>query len=339
MRPQSLPWHESGAYSNPRLDGYCRRSRTPSAGRRGHLPRARERDLRLRRARLVRGAQAARDPRPRAGRRGRRGRRRGRRACAPGDVVAIHHHAAVRQRAGSAPPGTRRCARSSAPRGWTRAASPSTCASSASWSASCCRSTASIPSRATCTEPLACALRAQDRVGLGAARRAPGRRRRYQRPAPHRRGARPRRRAACSWPSRARDRRERALAWGAAVVRAGRAGRRRGRCTSHHPEAIAAAAAALGPGGRLLRLRAAGAGRADRGRRRRALPARADRHGVVVRRRRRHARGARAAPVGRAACGRADHAPLRGSSETGARAGGAARRERAQGGRAAVGRA
>ena len=104
------------------------------------------------------------------------------------------------------------------------------------------------PIAATCTEPLACALRAQDRVGLAprdallvvgagasgllhiAAARARGVERVLV--------AEPR-----------EDRRERAVAWGAAehdgepvdvaVV------------TSHHPDAIAAAAAALGPGGRL----------------------------------------------------------------------------------------
>ena len=105
------------------------------------------------------------------------------------------------------------------------------------------------PVTATCTEPLACALRAQDRVGLApgdallvvgagtsgllhvAAARARGVDRVLV--------AEPR-----------RERLERALAWGAeryepagsvdaAIV------------TAHHPDAIAAAAAALGAGGRL----------------------------------------------------------------------------------------
>ena len=105
------------------------------------------------------------------------------------------------------------------------------------------------PIVATCTEPLACAIRAQERVGLGpgeallvvgagasgllhiAAARARGVERVLV--------AEPR-----------ADRRERALAWGAAAFGAGE------RVdvaivTSHHPDAIAAGAAALGPGGRL----------------------------------------------------------------------------------------
>ena len=116
------------------------------------------------------------------------------------------------------------------------------------------------PVAATCTEPLACALRAQDRVGLTprdtllvvgagtsgllhvAAARAHGVERVLV--------AEPR-----------ADRRERALAWGAeplaGSVDGGSAPRDRGGpvdvaiVTAHHPDAIAAAAAALGPGGRL----------------------------------------------------------------------------------------
>jgi L-iditol 2-dehydrogenase len=105
------------------------------------------------------------------------------------------------------------------------------------------------PIAATCTEPLACALRAQDRVSLapddtllvvgagasGLLHIAAARARGVER-------------VLVSEPRG--DRRELALAWGAeahdpgspadvAVV------------TSHHPEAIAAAAVALGPGGRL----------------------------------------------------------------------------------------
>ena len=104
------------------------------------------------------------------------------------------------------------------------------------------------PIAATCTEPLACALRAQDRVGLAprdallvAGAGASG--------LLHIAAARARgvERVLVAEPRE--DRRERAVAWGAtehdgepvdvAVV------------TSHHPDAIAAAAAALGPGGRL----------------------------------------------------------------------------------------
>jgi L-iditol 2-dehydrogenase len=105
------------------------------------------------------------------------------------------------------------------------------------------------PVAATCTEPLACAIRAQDRVGLApddmllvvgagasgllhiAAALARGVERvLVAEPRP--------------------DRRERALAWGAAAFGAGE------RVdvaivTSHHPDAIADGAAALGPGGRL----------------------------------------------------------------------------------------
>jgi len=105
------------------------------------------------------------------------------------------------------------------------------------------------PVIATCTEPLACALRAQDRVALGpgdtllvvgagtsgllhvGAARARGVERVLV--------AEPR-----------RERRERAVAWGAETYEEGE------RvdvaiATSHHPDAIASAAAALGPGGRL----------------------------------------------------------------------------------------
>ena len=132
------------------------------------------------------------------------------------------------------------------------------------------------PITATCTEPLACALRAQDRVGLtprdtllvvgagtsgllhiGAAR------------------ARGVERVLVAEPRA--DRRERALEWGAAAFAPGEPVDV-AIVTSHHPQAVAAAAAALGAGRAALRLRPAGAGRADRGRRRRDLPARADRH-------------------------------------------------------------
>jgi L-iditol 2-dehydrogenase len=110
------------------------------------------------------------------------------------------------------------------------------------------------PVAATCTEPLACAIRAQDRVGLSpgesvlvvgagasgllhvAAARACGVARVLV--------AEPR-----------ADRRERAVAWGAAAFGpeddAGGGLVDVAIATSHHPDAIAAAAAALGPGGRL----------------------------------------------------------------------------------------
>jgi L-iditol 2-dehydrogenase len=116
------------------------------------------------------------------------------------------------------------------------------------------------PIAATCTEPLACALRAQDRVALSprdvllvigagtsgllhiAAARARGVERVLV--------AEPR-----------EDRRERALSWGAEPYRAARPaaiGSADDRpavdvaiVTTHHPEAVATAVAALGPGGRL----------------------------------------------------------------------------------------
>jgi L-iditol 2-dehydrogenase len=107
------------------------------------------------------------------------------------------------------------------------------------------------PVAATCTEPLACALRAQDRVGLtardallvvgagtsGLLHVAAARARGVERVLV----AEPR-----------ADRRERALAWGAEPFEPADAGPVEvAIVTSHHPEAIAAAAAALGPGGRL----------------------------------------------------------------------------------------
>jgi L-iditol 2-dehydrogenase len=104
------------------------------------------------------------------------------------------------------------------------------------------------PVAATCTEPLACAIRAQDRVGLGpsdallvvgagasgllhvAAARARGVERvLVAEPRP--------------------DRRERAVSWGAEAYEGDPVDV--AVATSHHPDAIAAAAAALGPGGRL----------------------------------------------------------------------------------------
>jgi L-iditol 2-dehydrogenase len=106
------------------------------------------------------------------------------------------------------------------------------------------------PVAATCTEPLACAIRAQRRVGLSpgdvvlvvgagasgllhiAAARARGVERvLVAEPRP--------------------DRLERAVAWGAEAWSADASAADVAVVTSHHPDAIAAAAAALGPGGRL----------------------------------------------------------------------------------------
>jgi L-iditol 2-dehydrogenase len=105
------------------------------------------------------------------------------------------------------------------------------------------------PVSATCTEPLACAIRAQDRVRLtprdallvagagasGLLHVAAARARGVERVLV----AEPR-----------ADRRDRALAWGAEPFD-GRAAADVAVVTSHHPDAIAAGAAALGPGGRL----------------------------------------------------------------------------------------
>jgi len=105
------------------------------------------------------------------------------------------------------------------------------------------------PVAATCTEPLACALRAQNRVGLtprdtvlvvgagasGLLHIAAARARGVDR-------------VLAAEPSA--DRRERAVTWGADAYEPG-ATVDVAIVTSHLPEAIAAAAAALGPGGRL----------------------------------------------------------------------------------------
>jgi L-iditol 2-dehydrogenase len=104
------------------------------------------------------------------------------------------------------------------------------------------------PVAATCTEPLACAIRAQDRLGLAAGETllvvGAGASGLLHVAAARARGVE---RVLVAEPRAGR--RERAVAWGAAehggepvdaaVV------------TTHHPDAIAAAAAALGPGGRL----------------------------------------------------------------------------------------
>jgi L-iditol 2-dehydrogenase len=105
------------------------------------------------------------------------------------------------------------------------------------------------PVAATCTEPLACALRAQDRVGL------------MPRDTPlvvgagasgllHIAAARARGIDSVLVAEPRDDRRQRALAWGADAYEPGRPVDV-AIVTSHHADAIAAAAAALGPGGRL----------------------------------------------------------------------------------------
>jgi L-iditol 2-dehydrogenase len=105
------------------------------------------------------------------------------------------------------------------------------------------------PVAATCTEPLACALRAQDRVGLtprdtllvvGAG--ASG--------LLHIAAARARGIDSVLVSEPRDDRRERALAWGADAYKPARPVDV-AIVTSHRADAIAAAAAALGPGGRL----------------------------------------------------------------------------------------
>ncbi len=104
------------------------------------------------------------------------------------------------------------------------------------------------PIAATCTEPLACAIRAQERVGLtpgdallvvGAG--ASG--------LLHIAAARARGVERVLVAERRADRRERATAWGAAASGGGAVDV--AIVTSDHPEAIAAGAAALGPGGRI----------------------------------------------------------------------------------------
>ena len=241
-------------------------------------------------------AQAAGRARPRAGRRGRRGRRGrdGRRA---------------RRRRRDPPPrrlrrlprcarGTRRCARSSA-----RRARPGRLRRVRAHQPELVGELLPLdgldPVAATCTEPLACALRAQDRVGLApgdallvvgagasgllhiAAARARGVERVLV----------------------AEPRADRRASARVGLGRRGplarrRAGRRRDRHARTIRERSRARPRALGPGGRLCAYAPPEPGRADRGRRRRGLPARADRHVVVVGRRRRHARGARAAAAG-----------------------------------------
>jgi L-iditol 2-dehydrogenase len=172
-------------------------------------------------------------------------------SVAPGDVVALHHHAAC---------GTCRvCAaghETLCPQFRATRLDPGGFAEYVRIQAELVRELLPLdgldPVAATCIEPLACALRAQDRVALSprdallvigagtsgllhiAAARARGIERVLV--------AEPR-----------DDRRERALRWGAEPHEAVEAGEPADVAivTSHHPAAIAAAVAALGPGGRL----------------------------------------------------------------------------------------
>ena len=192
------------------------------------------------------------------------------------------------------------------------------------------------PIAATCTEPLACALRAQDRVGLtprdtllvvgagtsgllhiGAAR------------------ARGVERVLVAEPRA--DRRERALEWGAAAFAPGEPVDV-AIVTSHHPQAIAAAAEALAPGGRLCAYAPPEPG----------APIAVDGAEIFLRELTVTSSWSSGAADWRAALALlrsgavsvdgADHAPLRARRDRrGARR--PAGRERAEGGRAAVGRA
>ena len=167
---------------------------------------------------------------------------------APGDVVAIHHHSAC----GSC----RVCAaghETLCPQFRSTRLDPGGFAEYVRVQPELVRELLPLdgldPVTATCTEPLACVLRAQDRVALGprdvllvvgagtsgllhigAAR------------------ARGTERVLVAEPLT--DRRERALAWGAAVYDPGEPADV-AVVTSHRPDAIATAATALGPGGRL----------------------------------------------------------------------------------------
>jgi L-iditol 2-dehydrogenase len=171
-------------------------------------------------------------------------------AVAPGDAVAIHHHAAC----GSC----RVCAsghETLCPQFRSTRLDPGGFAEYVRLQPELVAELLPLdgldPVAATCTEPLACALRAQDRVGLArhdallvmgagasgllhiAAARARGLERILV--------AEPR-----------DDRRQRALAWGAEPFAPARDTRPDvAIVTTHRPDAIAAAAAALGPGGRL----------------------------------------------------------------------------------------
>jgi L-iditol 2-dehydrogenase len=104
------------------------------------------------------------------------------------------------------------------------------------------------PLVATCTEPLACAIRAQARLGLSPRDAllvvGAGTSGLLHIGAAVARGTED----VFVLEPRA-DRRERALAWGAGMYDGGQVGA--AVATAHHPEALTAAAAALGPGGRL----------------------------------------------------------------------------------------
>jgi L-iditol 2-dehydrogenase len=167
---------------------------------------------------------------------------------APGDVVAIHHHA---------PCGACRICASGhetlCPQFRATALDPGGFAEHVRIQAALVGELLPIdgldPVTATCTEPLACALRAQDRIALappdallvvgagasGLLHIAAARARGVERI----RVAEPR-----------ADRLQRALSWGAEAF-AGDGAVDAAVVTSHHPDAVATAAAALGPGGRL----------------------------------------------------------------------------------------
>jgi L-iditol 2-dehydrogenase len=169
-------------------------------------------------------------------------------SVAPGDVVAIHHHAACGSCRICASGHETLCSQFRATR-----LDPGGFAEFVRIQAELVPELLPLdgldPVAATCTEPLACALRAQSRVGLtprdtllvagagtsGLLHVAAARARGVERVLV----AEPR-----------ADRRERAIAWGAEPLPAAERPDA-AIVTSHHPDAIAAAAAALGPGGRL----------------------------------------------------------------------------------------
>ena len=219
-------------------------------------------------------------------------------SVAPGDVVAIHHHAAC----GSC----RVCAsghETLCPQFRSTRLDPGGFAEYVRLQPELVGELLPLdgldPVAATCTEPLACALRAQDRVGLSAGDAllvvGAGASGLLHVAAARARGVE---RVLVAEPRA--DRLERACdgAPGRTSASKGRTDggdgdARRGRVvrsprvdvaivTSHHPDAIALAAGGARARRAAVRVRAAGAGRADRGRRRRGVPARADRHVVVV---------------------------------------------------------
>jgi L-iditol 2-dehydrogenase len=167
---------------------------------------------------------------------------------APGDVVAIHHHA---------PCGACRICSSGHE---TLCAQFRATALDPGGFAELVRIEAALvgellpidgldPVAASCTEPLACALRAQDRIALRPRETllvvGAGASGLLHIAAAHARGVE---RVLVAEPRA--DRLQRALTWGAEAF-TGEGGVDAAVVTSHHPDAIVAAAAALGPGGRL----------------------------------------------------------------------------------------